>query len=753
MKPLHKNDAGKRGNEGEDETGYGSSTYPPSNHLPNGNIEGEQGTVASPHIDYDLLRASTSSGGSRSQVPAHARIAVEPYRPIPPPTGMQTSPRVNRFPGMRMNSAVPGHSDRYRHMGTVSHVGSSVPTVPSPPNASPSNRSPQMMQPPRNYTSADNGMSPVPSQQDNLHYDGARDTRRDWRHMERVNRNASAQSLSSSYDSLSTSLRDPATSSSNNFPSPVEGINLATHEGGPGTSYLLVEHELSAGPQMGMPSPTFMPDELQMTTAMAAPMGGGSEIALAKKHVEALERSVHEIDVEAIREMVNLCQVDQEKLQLLLSNALEESAAIDNLEEHFAVNDRLCSAIENGKTALERSKPQLERRRSTEDGPTIELLVDNEDVFSLICMLRASNEKKVLAAFALMKFARENEMLRNEIRSSGGMHSFLSLFRSKGSNDVLRIVASMAVAYILPSFVVSSQTSASIGLKIMECLRCLTGSNPIGSKWNGDGISRTEMLEAASMGVNVLWANAVHPLLLSEAMKGQTKATEPSLRPTMSLRVGRSQGRTDQSHETHEIWELAESAIILIAHLSKISNLSPRHPLDVGYNIVEQVCEIEWARPIAVREGLLATLVEWTRSKDVDKVRPAISALRYLVSVNDQYMAGWIHSQVVNEGCVGEIVKRLNESVGHDTRVAVAQMLSALCVAPHTRAAVVEARCVGYLVALLYEHGTSESEGMVQFAASALLQLADGAMVRASGLSSNGLALESALNRHDTVIT
>jgi hypothetical protein len=67
-------------------------------------------------------------------------------------------------------------------------------------------------------------------------------------------------------------------------------------------------------------------------------------------------------------------------------------------------------------------------------------------------------------------------------------------------------------------------------------------------------------------------------------------------------------------------------------------------------------------------------------------------------------MAGWIHSQVVNVGAVNEIVKLLNESVGHDVRVAVAQMLSALCVAPHTRAAVVEARCVSYLVALLYEH-------------------------------------------------
>jgi hypothetical protein len=398
----------------------------------------------------------------------------------------------------------------------------------------------------------------------------------------------------------------------------------------------------------------------------------------------------------------------------------------------------------------------LQRNRSTDDGPTIEVLVDNEDVFSLICMLRAPNEKKVAAAHALMKFARENVVLRNEIRSSGGMHSFLTLFRTKGSDDALRIVASLAVAYILPSFVVSSQTSASVGLRIMECLRYLARSNPIVQNYNG--ISRVEMLKAASMGVNVLWVNAIQPLLLTEAMKAQPKATAPTLRQRSSLRLARTSGKTgwgifDQGQESNEIRELTESAVALITHIAKASNLSPEDPLDVGYNIVEQVCEVDAARPIAVKEGLLTTLVDWTRSNDIDKVRPAVSALRYLVSINDQYMAGWIHSQVVNEGGIGEIVKLLNESVGHDTRVAVAQMLSALCIAPHTRAAVVEARCVGYLVAMLYEHGAPESEDMVHFAASALLQLAAGSMVRASSLSSNGMELDATtIDRQDTVI-
>ena len=90
-----------------------------------------------------------------------------------------------------------------------------------------------------------------------------------------------------------------------------------------------------------------------------------------------------------------------------LSNALEEADAIDNLEELFAVNDGICSAIEAGNDALKRERTS--RRRSSMEGPTIDVLVQNEDIFSLICMLRAPNEKRLQAALALMDFAKENE--------------------------------------------------------------------------------------------------------------------------------------------------------------------------------------------------------------------------------------------------------------------------------------------------------------------------------------------------------
>ena len=191
-----------------------------------------------------------------------------------------------------------------------------------------------------------------------------------------------------------------------------------------------------------------------------------------------------------------------------------------------------------------------------------------------------------------------------------------------------------------------------------------------------------------------------------------------------------SGGVFDQRREAIEIQELTEVAVTLIAHLAKLTETG-KVRIDTGYNIVEQVCEVDDARPIAVREGLLAIFVEWIRSGEIDKVRPAASALRYLIAIQDKYMAGWIHSQVVNEGAVNEIVKLLNESVGQDVRLAVAEMLSYLCVAPHTRAAVVQSNGVSYLVALLYEHSTPDSEDIVLFACTALLQLAAGAMTGA----------------------
>ena len=479
------------------------------------------------------------------------------------------------------------------------------------------------------------------------------------------------------------------------------------------------------------------------TPGVVAHVASGELLQDAKENIRSLLTATKSSDIDAsqIRELLECCKKDQEKLQVKLSNALEEADAIDNLEELFGLNDEICTAIEAAKDTLKKHKEKGKKRAV--EGPTIDVLVENQDVFSLICMLRAPNEKRLQAALALMMFAKENNALSNEIRSSGGMHSFLTMFRTRGTTRELQVVACMAIAYTLPSFVASSQTTPSLGIKILECLRFLVTSNPVSP--NGVVISKEDMCHAASVGVSVLWINAIQPLITMEKVKKESKKARPALKQSQSLRFGRIRSRGgggvfDQSHESMEIQELTESAVTLIAHLAKLTQTKQLR-IEIGYNIVEQVCEVDEARPIAVREGLLAIIVEWIRSGDINKIRPAASALRYLISIEDKYMAGWIHSQVVNEGAIREIVKLLNESVGHYVRVAVAQMLSALCVAPHTRAAVVDANCVSYLVALLYEHTSPDSEEMVFCAGSALLQLAAGAMMRASFSKGDSLAL------------
>jgi hypothetical protein len=164
---------------------------------------------------------------------------------------------------------------------------------------------------------------------------------------------------------------------------------------------------------------------------------------------------------------------------------------------------------------------------------------------------------------------------------------------------------------------------------------------------------------------------------------------------------------------------------------SKVSHLR--------YTLVEQMCIVDMARPIAVREGILNVLVDWMRSKDTDATNCAACALRDLTSIKDKYMAGWIHSQIVTEGALKELVQlTLSNSVGHSVRLAVAGILSSLCVAPHTRAAVVEANCISCLIPLLFDHEDPSSAKVAILAGRALLQLAAGAMKRASVFSGWG---------------
>jgi len=123
------------------------------------------------------------------------------------------------------------------------------------------------------------------------------------------------------------------------------------------------------------------------------------------------------------------------------------------------------------------------------------------------------------------------------------------------------------------------------------------------------------------------------------------RATSRGLKP----RTGR---KADQRQETMEIQQLLEITLSLIVNVAKLPDAeilgSTATPLlqssdskaNLRYTLVEQMCTVDVARPIAVREGLLKVLVSWMRSKDREKIRAAATALRDLTSTLNKYMAG-----------------------------------------------------------------------------------------------------------------
>ena len=297
-------------------------------------------------------------------------------------------------------------------------------------------------------------------------------------------------------------------------------------------------------------------------------------------------------------------------------------------------------------------------------------------------------------------------------------------------------MSAMAVAYVLPMFVTKSTVTNALVGKSLECLRFLTVADPVSPQ--NVVISRREMYNAASDGVNALWNNTIKALVAIQQSKAEDEVAMPSLNRSVSSRFAQARARNGaQNQEEAEIKGMMETSVTLITNIAKATY---EMNIDTAYDIVADVCEVDVARSVSVREGLLSTIFEWLRSRNLFKMRPAAEALRHLISIEDQYVAGWIHSQLVNEGAVNEIVKLFNESISANVREAVAQMISVLCQTAQTRTAVVEARCVSYLVALLYEHNEPESENMVNYAASALLRLAGGGILQGEASSKNYVA-------------
>lgn len=477
------------------------------------------------------------------------------------------------------------------------------------------------------------------------------------------------------------------------------------------------------------------------------------------------------MDYDFLKSMLQFCHDDHRKIKSTISSFDGPTTELQELLDLIDIVDHAIQAGEGANQPHQETPQVPSPQQSAKSALEVEPLVKKKDIFSLICILRANQAgRRLEASLALMRFGREAEKsgdmeslrLRDEIRSSGGLNSLLTLFRASQSTYEIRVVSALAVAYLLPSYLESSsETPATLALKIVECLGFLSSCNSVTAK--GECISVSETFEMAASGLASFWINHLQPSLQSERSRGKNGDSSAAMPLGRTLSRGRKKPSggvgivLEQKQDAIARQELLEMTVALIVQLTSKSDNEPSSDTTFiqRYTLVEQVCAVETARPIAVREGILQILVSWIRSQNRDKVRPAASALLDLTSINDRYMAGWIHSQMINKGAVqglADLTRDIN--AGHDVRLAIAKILSSLCVAPHTRAAVVEANCISFLIGFLYEHSDVASEDVALFAGRALVQLAAGAITRANVLNSedfDGLGFASP-DKSDTLI-
>ena len=558
-----------------------------------------------------------------------------------------------------------------------------------------------------------------------------------------------------------------------------------------------------------------------------------------------------EVDTEVIDFCLQQCEQDQttlsEVIQRQAATAVDE-ASLAELNDLLEMNETLLSVMEMAK---EKKKQQSvrERPRQTTDGDDIvpdasgegipqettltevassmEIgkLVQKQDIFTLICMLRSQMvEQRLESALALLKFARgghsdgntKDDSRRNnmdtsicdEIHSSGGLHSLLTLFL-KTTAESVKLVSALAVAHILPASVIAMASTSSsataahhsnikpqVGLKIMECLRFLSTVREPEQNIQGEIITCRECWKAATMGLATFWIHALEPMVRTTSVPSNNKSSVKSgsvvqysdigaITPTSLAPRGSSSGSSSvtggrQRHNRSQTWgafnlrreqgtagiqEILEMAVTLVIRFATREDAFMEVDAADLILLVEQVCGMEAARPIAVREGILRVLVEWMRSSDTDSKtdmrmqRTSVLSLRHLTSIKDKYMAGWIHSQMVSSGALPAIVSLTRDiHLSYPVQLAICQILASLCIAPHTRAAVVEADCIHFLIDLLsafdYNVTTGDDE-LALFAGQALLQLATGAIQRAGSLDSgndNELIGFAPRERHDRIL-
>ncbi|KAL7533545.1 hypothetical protein ACHAXR_008988, partial [Thalassiosira sp. AJA248-18] len=422
----------------------------------------------------------------------------------------------------------------------------------------------------------------------------------------------------------------------------------------------------------------------------------------------------------ALSQLVDVCRSNLTQLNETVQHATMGMDSGHDLGELLTVNEMVTDAIE----AAEKKGTEIENGESSYKA---------HDIFSLLCHLRGQKQKRYDAVWGLLRLTNRgtNEKMCHEILASGGMQSLLTLFKKSSDSVELMTVSALTVVYLLPSLLDSDvQPSGYINMGVIECLQFLI-EVPRGS--TDIDISLSEIRTASAFTMTNLWFKVLVTKLRSTEIVLATshRKQDPfSDRPIFSTRR-----RSSVSVVSSQTGDDVDCSILIDAFTSlsimAAESEAARHDegqandKNVYYGfalIVESICAVEFARPMAMKEGVLKLLLQWLRSGDIDLERPAANALRNLTLTQDQYVAGWVHCQLLHANALLYIVQQL-ESGDSRVRLAMAEVISTLTVAPHTRAGIIEARGVKYLVQLLGSVDIQD-ETLALAAGNALLRLA-----------------------------
>lgn len=436
----------------------------------------------------------------------------------------------------------------------------------------------------------------------------------------------------------------------------------------------------------------------------------------------------------ALSQLVDVCRSNLRQLNDTVLRATMGMDTCHDLGELLAIHEQVTDAI------------QVAEKKSTDMQSNGNAACEYHDIIRYLIDMRGQKQKRCSAVWGLLRLTKRgtDDKICNEIIASGGMQSLLTLFKTSRDSTELMMVSALAAVYLLPSLLDSDfQSLTDIHMGVIECLQFLIqscrGSTDI-------DISPSEIRTASAFTMTNLWFKALGTKLRSSEVVMASNSINRGNQDPFSGRCSNSRRRSslsslsgddvDCSNLIDAFTSLSVMAAETEASRQDREGFGHATDMNVYYEfalIVESICALEYARPMAMKEGVLTLLLKWLRSGNIELERPAANALRSLTLTQSDYTAGWVHSQLLNENALVHIVERLG-SGDSGVRLAMAEVILSLTVAPHTRAGIIQARGVKYLVQLLGSVDIqAEDEALALAAGNALLYLAMGTESRSGG--------------------